>query len=374
MNWDKVRRNQPLERWAVENPGLAREYRETGYLEEHLTEDIVSRPVQRSTNGSGTPRRGFTSCPECRCDVLSKNLDRHMSSVHPKVQARVPVHDKPVLPAVNEPTKESAVLAHCPVCQARVLAHRLQRHLELAHRLPSSAAPTVRRSTAGNIPAEPCKVVEDSQWITCNICSAQVLKRNYPKHCRKSHPQFGTNQPADTPAKQTSKPVGLLRQDGLIVRCLQCNLELPRTDLESHLLSAHTEVQSLVVSVDRAHGGVPSSKGHQEGEWMTCETCGVAVLGRNYLKHRRNVHPTTTKTQSRRAPEPQALTQTGTEPSTAHPGPASYARNTRPTGNKSLRYEDDPYDGGKYLGFFSREGGRFGTLPLFDDYSDESTP
>ena len=34
----------------------------------------------------------------------------------------------------------------------------------------------------------------------------------------------------------------------------------------------------------------------------------------------------------------------------------------------------DPRDGGKYLGHMAREAGRFGSLPLFDNYGDESDP
>ena len=41
-----------------------------------------------------------------------------------------------------------------------------------------------------------------------------------------------------------------------------------------------------------------------------------------------------------------------------------------------VRFEDDPsesrLDGGRHLGHMSRESGRFGSLPMYDDYSDES--
>lgn len=39
---------------------------------------------------------------------------------------------------------------------------------------------------------------------------------------------------------------------------------------------------------------------------------------------------------------------------------------------KLKQSQDESRDGGKYLGYMSRENGKFGSLPLYDDYSDES--
>lgn len=39
---------------------------------------------------------------------------------------------------------------------------------------------------------------------------------------------------------------------------------------------------------------------------------------------------------------------------------------------KLKQSQDESRDGGKYLGFMRRESGKFGSLPLYDDYSDES--
>jgi cold shock protein len=53
-------------------------------------------------------------------------------------------------------------------------------------------------------------------------------------------------------------------------------------------------------------------------------------------------------------------------------GSQTTSQNRSLDSEKMLQSNDESRDGGKYLGFISREDGKFGSLPLYDDYGDES--
>ena len=318
MNWDKVRRHQPLERWAQENPGMAREYRETGYVETNLLESSwtgarfndSASPPKSGAFGSGKGARpakprgaAFVLCPECHCDVLRKNLERHLKSVHGKGAALPPAMETPTGSPTQKPPMQPIGQAHCPICQARVLQHRLQLHLQKAHRIPPA----------------PVRV-------------------GPPNPATKTRPTT-----APDPQKHPA-------QSG---------------DRRSQVAQATTGSEMLVGAT------VPP-------DWVKCDSCGVSVLRRNYPKHSRRSHSQGKQTQDRPASLHQPCNQVDDpqRTSTVHPTQKKTRRRAERAGVKAVHvpYEDDPYDAGKFLGYFSREGGRFGSLPLFDDYGDESVP
>jgi len=45
-----------------------------------------------------------------------------------------------------------------------------------------------------------------------------------------------------------------------------------------------------------------------------------------------------------------------------------------PSASAASYLRQDPLDGGKALGMSRREQGRFGSLPLYDGYDEESSP
>ena len=195
LNWDKVRRNQPLERWATENPGLAREYQENANVGVGLPEEVSTVRTRFVANGTDCqatrPRRIFARCPDCDSDVLQENLIRHLRKVH-----HCPPHQEMLQPAA--PIQDNAVV-ECPICQTTVLERRLHLHLEKAHKfiqrkvLPPVDSPKQKAPAAKMEPnSTPASLLNDfsrdqSAQIPCEFCTSLVGRRNYKKHLRKVH-------------------------------------------------------------------------------------------------------------------------------------------------------------------------------------------
>ncbi len=117
------------------------------------------------------------------------------------------------------------------------------------------------------------------------------------------------------------------------------------------------------------------------GPWTKCRICGSKLLERNFDKHRKKLHASdveplpstskTTKTASKKAKNNRSKT--------TKPLPVSRGGRKDRTGRdinlqgQALRqsFEDSSY-GDKGLGHMRREQGKFGSLPLYDDYSEES--
>jgi hypothetical protein len=89
-------------------------------------------------------------------------------------------------------------------------------------------------------------------------------------------------------------------------------------------------------------------------------------MGQSKLQaHLRGVHNIRTR-QGKRNQAGRATRRSGTQSSST----SSQDKLSRQQLEQS---SDEPFDGGKYWGHIERENGRFGTLPLYDDYSEEST-
>lgn len=175
----------------------------------------------------------------------------------------------------------------------------------------SRPAPQARRS----LPATP---PSGQVLIPCSYCNAPVAPKNMAKHLRKIHRiEAVTPQPASSPKVALKKPkaIRLPGTDAHHERCPECNSLIPRHKFQAHLRKMHDI-------------------------W----------LKRDERNHYRKVGRRT-RGQSSRASASDRLSRQQLEQSS-----------------------DEPFDGGKHWGHIERENGRFGTFPLYDDYSEESTP
>ncbi len=128
-----------------------------------------------------------------------------------------------------------------------------------------------------------------------------------------------------------------------------------------------------------------------------CLVCGAAVkhLDRHYRKAHKIVYLGSGKVQCLvghkdlsissvkshhcKASRPIQKSQTGarsTQTSRRNPSANTHTGSRHESQRSEVRFEDDPsesrLDGGRHLGHMSREAGRFGSLPMYDDYSDEA--
>lgn len=143
--------------------------------------------------------------------------------------------------------------------------------------------------------------------------------------------------------------------------------------------SATSAANSIKYCVDNEFGGVvvtgadriqpprePRSKAKasqrpREGRPMTkCPVCRVSVRVDRVERHLKKVHPGGPGSAANRAPEPESAS---TEEELESPEEAVYQS------DYESRFGD------KYLGQMRRDyDGTFGSLPLYDDYGDESGP
>jgi hypothetical protein len=123
----------------------------------------------------------------------------------------------------------------------------------------------------------------------------------------------------------------------------------------------------VVTQVDRIQSSrkpIPKTKSsqrpHKGGPMTTCPVCSVSVRGKNLEKHIRKVHPSWQGSVDSHNPKSESVSA---DRCTEFPEEELYQSD-----HESL-YAD------KYLGQMRRDyDGTFGSLPLYDDYGDESGP
>jgi hypothetical protein len=122
----------------------------------------------------------------------------------------------------------------------------------------------------------------------------------------------------------------------------------------------------------------PTRSRSNKQSWTTCPKCRASLLQKNFQKHYRKVHPANLVPSSsanevvtgRAKPKNRKMTRTLT--------PSSGGKRDRTgkslglTGQALYQSFEDSSFGGKGLGHMRREQGRFGSLPLYDDYGEES--
>jgi len=116
--------------------------------------------------------------------------------------------------------------------------------------------------------------------------------------------------------------------------------------------------------------------------WTKCPVCEAKLLEKNLGKHQRKIHGIEVSSRSAPGQASERKKVLGNvkkakRRKTSLPSSAGGRRTGtgRPTDLHEQRlhqsYEDQHF-GGKGLGHFRREEGRFGSLPLYDDYGEES--
>lgn len=178
--------------------------------------------------------------------------------------------------------------------------------------------------------------------VQCKFCSSKVQEDNLSKHITEVHPD---KKPSAT---TTRKPQPALRSRRKTVLTKPQPRKLPPKDL------LPTQLQS-------------------KKSLVQCSICQQNIRADKWDKHLKKVHAgCTTKVSN----SPSTMRNVSGEPkarksSSRKGGGASFDPDIR---RKALRelHEETIY-GDKYVGQFHRDAdGRFGSIPLYDDYSEES--
>ena len=231
----------------------------------------------------------------------------------------------------NTPMK-TLINVTCPICHKQVREDRLTEHRKNAHppedvHLPSfvkqrqesesGKRQTDNSSSQDNRPAaQPQKQTHTTlpvpALIPCPYCNASVLPKNMAKHLRKTHQVATSGQKPGVPLKKPAS-IRVPAQDPHLPYCPKCKRRIPRDKLQAHLRKEH-------------------------GIWVK--------------RNQRNTYRTLT----------------------ARSKPSRESTGDRLSRQGLAQSSDEPFDGGKHWGYITRENGRFGSTPLHDDYSEESSP
>lgn len=133
---------------------------------------------------------------------------------------------------------------------------------------------------------------------------------------------------------------------GDLAKCPKCLRRVPPHGRQGHLARAHgiyADWESVTVDTPQN-----LADHHTREQFVKCPECRVNVKGANIQRHMRRVH---------------------------HAAWADAADS--PSGSlldeALIQSHDEPRDGGKYIGHMRREfDGKFGSMPLYDDYGDEA--
>lgn len=234
----------------------------------------------------------------------------------------------------------------CPVCGVAVKEQRLQKHISKVH--PEKEG----------IPLSSLK--SDSKF-TAN--RSATLSKNKKRKLRR-YGSKGQESAANSAlsARQPSRTGALQQPDKSepSVICASCRVRVRESRWKEHVRRAHSDTRGNPMI-----GSEPQ---------VFCPDCRVDVKERNWKKHLRKVHSVRhdrsnngaagiSRTQSRRRNSSRANSTV-------------FDTAAKQRGYQQFRelFEETRF-GGKYLGQMRREpNGRFGSLPLYDDYGEESGP
>lgn len=158
----------------------------------------------------------------------------------------------------------------------------------------------------------------------------------------------------------------LVLEGAIFSRCAICRFQIPNVHLREHqercqqLLkekNAARRKANVTPRLEIVDMPAPSNGALGLPDAMvTCEICLCRLHARNITRHLKRAHGT--------APVQVLVARKGLTPRVATASEEVALIQTR----------KDAHDASKYGGHFAREHGRFGSMPSYDDFSDEGSP
>lgn len=220
--------------------------------------------------------------------------------------------------------------------------------------------------------------------VACHHCRTMVNAKNMARHLRRSHgleltlqPQIAATAPVPAATSATllksGMAAGYLLRDGLrYTRCGGC-----MKDIRSERFLVHIEICTSLskprnpsalshIKLERPAGTLlvhPRTGESAVTDAMTaCGVCGRMMRTRNLERHHRRCHAPIAEPNSRKAA------------STHKAEPKAFVPKTTPITTTVQRGESDLMDASRFNGYLARDNGSFGSMPSYDDYSDEGSP
>lgn len=111
---------------------------------------------------------------------------------------------------------------------------------------------------------------------------------------------------------------------------------------------------------------VQSNQQATSGTPVRCPTCKILMAFRKLRNHTIVAHG------HGAVPNSDLARANSKGPTASHAGDATSKRQSlERTAGRSNSAGADPMDGGRGMGHFAREGGRFGSMPTYDDYGEQ---
>lgn len=320
---------------------------EFGYI--GTTESLEWQPGERQPEqpraqhtidaGSGMKSENLTNIPESKpagfLDLSKLPVPTGpFAAVSQKEQSsKRPRHNRKI-----QKQTQSDPMVKCPHCSAKVRQSQLEAHQNKAHAAAKAASSQAKQNTRATLLTEVARA-----WgiPSKSIQSISVID--------------GTNGEIST-ILTTGKTTG-----GILVACPLCNAAVKPTRLDRHFRKVH---QQYITPSPSSH---TTDKASDSG-LILCPVCKMALDPSRLAQHVLEVH------RQQIQPKPSSIKNKPGGQSTGQRRPLS-----QPASNDSQ--EQDTFDqsfhearfGDKYVGLSRREGsGRFGSLPLYDDYGDEA--
>lgn len=245
-----------------------------------------------------------------------------------------------------------------------------------------NAQPQKRKSTTPSRPASPAENTKaPAKLVACLGCNALVRKERMDGHLRKAHPNV--NSGSSRPQPQQLKPtIPLSSTNAPMVLCSVCDKHVRKDNWTKHVEKVHTGDRRIVPESQKPLKNLKKKVGKRKknpekvrDEIRSIERDleklipGFHRVRMEELRGRRTL--LLKELQGGRA-------SSGTAPiRRVSRGAGRSLRNLEPHQQEVLRQSrgDEGSYGDKYLGQVCRDyDGSFGSIPLYDDYGEESFP
>ena len=257
-------------------------------------------------------------------------------------------NEKPVKPIIAVYTDDSGVvISQKQYAELHGETQVSNRHYGSGHVLPKSAGKKKNKQKQNteklhklSAAIETAKKHKPPKLIQCSVCKVLIKPSKLQKHLASVH---------STKSETTHKRAGYMNLEGEFTNCPICKSLIKLEDGENHFAKAHPRENFL-----------------EYANLAQCPLCKHRTQYNVLFVHIQVSHP---------EKNPKLVMA---EYNREHKKRYKEEKIEKEMGQLVSEYEklkqshDEPRDAGKYLGFMIRENGRFGSLPLHDNYSDES--
>lgn len=218
------------------------------------------------------------------------------------------------------------------------------------------------------------KVSNPMVFSRCSYCYAQVRKDRLAKHIARVHAEAISKSFA-SPRKEQEQATSKKVIAKALVRCPVCKTSVKSSRLENHIRKVHPSFYRDEVDTELNDAINLKPARETPNQIVQCPRCLVKIASKRLDKHMKTYHSEGTSNLGQNRGKAVSRTNHGKNIKNQQYNDRSSEPINAVIKNEDVRDSfDDLQDGSKYWGFMRREQGRYGSFPMFDDYSEESEP